>query len=236
MDRRDSIKTLLAGSIACGFLLHACVSSDERKALEKKIAAFNNYGRTPEEAAYDQALFAQTFFTDAELVTLGVLGNLILPPTEHGSIEEAKVLEFIEFIVKDFTSFQAPLRNGLQTLDQQASDSYGTVFVQCTEAAQKALLDTMAFPDPDLSSSEQAPQVQFFSLLRNLVMTGYYTAAVGIKELGYKGNSPNIWDGVPQEVLDKHGLSYDPVWLSKCLDTSKRDEIAVWDDQGNLLT
>ena len=41
-------------------------------------------------------------------------------------------------------------------------------------------------------------------------MTGYFTSAIGIEELGYVGNSPNVWDGVPQDVLDDHGLAYDP--------------------------
>ena len=49
-------------------------------------------------------------------------------------------------------------------------------------------------------------------------MTGYFTSEVGIKELGYKGNSPNIWDGVPQDVLDQYGLSYDKEWIDKCME------------------
>ena len=57
-----------------------------------------------------------------------------------------------------------------------------------------------------------------------------------MKELGYKGNSPNVWDGVPQEVLDDHGLSYDEEWLSKFVDQSKRLDIAKWDDDGNLIS
>jgi hypothetical protein len=29
------------------------------------------------------------------------------------------------------------------------------------------------------------------------------------------GNQPNNWDGVPQEVLDKYQLSYDPLYFQK---------------------
>ena len=79
-------------------------------------------------------------------------------------------------------------------------------------------------------------EVQWFNLLRNLTLTGYFTSEVGIKELGYKGNSPNVWDGVPQEVLDDHGLSYDEEWLSKFIDQSKRLDIAKWDEDGNLIS
>ena len=92
----------------------------------------------------------------------------------------------------------------------------------------------MAFPIEGVE--EQPQEVQFFALLRNLVVTGYFTSEVGIKELDYRGNMPNIWDGVPQDVLDEIGLSYDPAWIAKCVDQEKRNETAVWDEEGNLLT
>jgi len=64
--------------------------------------------------------------------------------------------------------------------------------------------------------------------MRNLTLTGYFTSKMGIKDLGYKGNTPNVWDGVPKEVLDKHGLKY--------VDQSKRDVMAKWDDKSNLIS
>jgi len=78
--------------------------------------------------------------------------------------------------------------------------------------------------------------VNFFSLVRNLTMTGFYTSKIGIEEIGYKGNQPNVWDGVPQDVLDQHGVAYDEEWLAKCVDQSQRGVIAEWDEDGNLIT
>jgi len=83
---------------------------------------------------------------------------------------------------------------------------------------------------------KQPLEIQFFSLMRNLTLTGYYTSKIGIEELGYKGNMPNVWDGVPEDVLEQHGLAYDEEWLAKCVDQSKRGIIAEWDNEGNLLT
>jgi hypothetical protein len=37
-------------------------------------------------------------------------------------------------------------------------------------------------------------------------------------------------------VLDQYGLSYDKNWLDKCVDQSKRNEIAKWDEKGNLIS
>ncbi len=77
--------------------------------------------------------------------------------------------------------------------------------------------------------------VTFFNRMRNLVLTGYYTTRMGIDDLGYKGNTPNSWDGVSADVLAKHGLAYDPVWLAKCIDQEKRAVVAVWDEEGRLV-
>lgn len=68
-----------------------------------------------------------------------------------------------------------------------------------------------------------------------MTLTGYYTSKIGIADLGYVGNRANMWDGVPQDVLDKHGLANDKDWLAKCINHEKREEIAQWDDKGNLL-
>jgi len=68
-----------------------------------------------------------------------------------------------------------------------------------------------------------------------LVLTGYFTSEVGIKELGYQGNQPNVWDGVPSDVLKEHGFSYDE-WEDKFADPAQRNDTAVWDDDGNLIS
>ena len=71
--------------------------------------------------------------------------------------------------------------------------------------------------------------------MRDLVVTGYFTSAVGLKDLGYLGNTPNVWDGVPDEVLKEHDVAYDSTWLAKCIDQDTRSDIAKWDKNGNLI-
>ena len=119
-------------------------------------------------------------------------------------------------------------------LNNQTNERFNLDFNQCSEQQQIEVIDEIAYPD-------QAPEnlkhgVVFFSLMRNLTLTGYYTTEMGIKDLGYKGNQPNVWDGVPQEVLDEHGLSYDPEWIARCVDQDKRNDTAEWDADGNLIT
>ena len=142
----------------------------------------------------------------------------------------------IEFMAKDIPTYKEPLRNGLIWIDNESKKRFNNLFVDCEIAQQENIFDEIAYYDPNKSISDYSEPVQWFNLLRNLTMTGYFTSEVGINELGYKGNIPNIWDGVPQDVLDQYGLEYDKDWLEKFVDQSKRNIIAEWDDDGNLLT
>lgn len=233
MDRRDSLKSMMFGSLAIGLTLESCLSETAPEIIEDKIWKYT-YGRTPKEAAFDEELLSERFFENKELETIRTLANLILPPNEQGTIQEAGVVEFIEFMSKDVPEFQVKIRGGMMWLNNHCNSKFESLFINCTQDQQKEVLDTIAFPDPD--AKRQVQEVQFFSLMRNLVLTGYFTSEVGIKELGYKGNIANVWDGVPQEVLDDHGLSYDEEWLAKCLDPNTRADLAQWDDEGNLIS
>lgn len=234
MNRRDSIKNLTFLSIGAGLLLEGCYGISREK-IKRSLTRYE-YGRTPEEKLYDDKLFAEKFFTNQELFTLDKICNLILPPNEFGSIRDAEVVQLIEFMAKDIPTYKEPLRNGLIWIDNESKKRFNNLFVDCEIIQQENIFDEIAYYDPNKSISEYSEPVQWFNLVRNLTMTGYFTSEVGINELGYKGNIPNIWDGVPQDVLDQYGLEYDKDWLEKFVDQSKRNIIAEWDDEGNLIT
>lgn len=233
MDRRETIKAMLLGTLAGGVALSGCdavISIDAQDLPEFKEGG---YGRTYKEKQLDEKLKAEQFFTEAEAETLSILVDIILPSTTSAdSATGAGVPEFLEFIVKDMPKHQLPIRGGLMWLDNRSNRMFNKIFSICSSGEQIQLIDEIAYPDK--ATHEVAQGVKFFSLLRNLTLTGYYTSEAGIKDLGYKGNTPNVWDGVPEEVLRKHNLQYDPEWLAKCIDQDKRMDIARWDEEGNL--
>lgn len=233
MNRRDSIKSILLGSVAGGLVLNGCNPIDTDITPDK--VEWPVYGRTPKELDRDEELFEEDFFNEHELTTIAALCDIILPTdNQHGSAIDAGVPQFIEFIVKDMISHQLPIRGGLMWLDHYSNKHYQKEFINCSLSEQHAICDKIAFPeveDEDLQAG-----ISFFSRMRNLVLTGYYTSKAGIEALGYKGNTPNVWDGVPDEVLKKHGLSYEKEWLAKCVDQSKRGDLAEWDDDFNLIS
>lgn len=238
MDRRESLKALVLGSLGTGLFF------TEAKATPNKTSGFVpspykadgnwDYGRTASEKERDERLFAETFFDEHELKTITVLCGLILPASKTaGSALDAGVPDFIAFIVKDMSYLKTRMRGGLMWLDNYANKQYQNNFVDLTEKQQTNILDSIAYPDKGTPETQQG--IAFFREMRNLTLTGYYTSEIGYKDLDYQGNTPNVWDGVPDDVLKDHGLSYDKEWLEKCIDQSTRTDIAEWDDDGNLL-
>lgn len=236
MKRRDTLKTLLIGTIGGAALgsVPACSPTEETPAE----SAAGLYGRTPTEMEHDEEVMAEVYLNEHELTTIAVLCDIILPATPTaGSATEAKVPEFIEFIVKDLPVHQLPIRGGLMWLNAEANRRFGKPsFIDCLPEQELQIIEDIAYPDPEEEKPEMAYGITFFNLMRNLTLTGYYTTKMGIDDLGYTGNYANVWDGVPEEVLANHDVSYDAEWLAKCVDQSKRMTIAEWDENGNLLT
>lgn len=173
-----------------------------KKKKKKKIPP----GRTPEEAERDAKLMSETFFTPHEMATITVLCDIILPADANsGSASQAGVPAFIEFIAKDMPYQQTPLRGGLMWLDNQSMKRFSKKFVAASRSEQIQLVDEIAYPEQAKPAMSQG--VAFFNLMRDLTMTGFYTTEIGFKDLGYIGNTPNVWMGVPQDVLKQYGLT-----------------------------
>jgi hypothetical protein len=242
MKRRDTLKTLFVGSIAAGALVTGCKTEGSEKEIEAAETLWpHEYGRTPEEIEVDTKLFEAQFFNAHEMETIAILVDIILPADEEsGSATEAGVPDFIEFMMKDYERLQLPIRGGLMWLDTESNKRFEKEFKYLTNAEQLQIVDDIAYP-PILKPGEKekltqfSAGIKFFTQLRNLTMTGFFTSEMGIEALGYQGNRPNVWDGVPQEVLDKHGLAYEEEWLAKCINQDTRATVAEWDEEGNLI-
>jgi gluconate 2-dehydrogenase gamma chain len=212
MDRRKYLKTLALGTVSTGVLLESSCAPGSSTA-EASIPA-PTIDRTPDELAYHNKVMAEKFFDDHEMKTITILVDIIIPKDGvSGSASDAGVPAFIEFIAKDMPRNQVPLRGGIRWLDLQCLNGHGQTFIDSTSEQQIALVDQIAFPEQ--AKPEVSQGVAFFNLLRDLTATGFFTSEIGIKDLGYVGNKPNQWNGVPQEVLDEYGLKYDDRTLAE---------------------
>lgn len=221
MDRRKSLKLIATGAIAVPAAVAGCSTSDDKKADDKAPANKFNLDRNPDEVKYENKILAQDkFFTADEMATITILADIIIPKDEiSGSASEAGVPDFIEFIVKDMPSNQEPMRGGLRWLDMHCLKSYNKAFKNCRSAEQIAVVDKIAYPKK--AAPELSQGVSFFNLMRNLTATGFYTSEVGVKDIGYAGNTPNKWNGVPDDVLKQYGKAYSEKDLQICVSYDK---------------
>jgi gluconate 2-dehydrogenase gamma chain len=221
MDRRKSIKALLLGTASSGVLIEACKTSDKKVTENSTVQTFTGPERMAEEnAEYKELSAAPKYFTDHEMATIAILADIIIPKDDvSGSATDAKVPDFIEYIVKEKKEHQVPMRGGLRWVDMYCLTNYGKTFRESDEKQKIALVDAIAYPKK--AKPEMMPGVSFFSLMRNLTSTGFYTSEIGVKDVGYMGNRPNQWNGVPDDVLKQYGLSYTEKELKECVSFDK---------------
>jgi hypothetical protein len=222
MDRRKSLKVLALGSLSTALVLDACKEPDQKKVVKgpvKTDAENRGFKRMKEEAEHYKEVTSTTFFTPEEMATITVLGDIIIPKDEvSGSASDAKVPDFIEFIVKDKPEHQVPMRGGLRWLDIECLKRYNNSFVECNKQQQIEMVDAIAYPKK--AKPEMKQGVAFFNLMRNLTATGFYTSEIGVKDVGYMGNTPNQWNGVPDDVLKQYNLAYTEKELRDCISFS----------------
>ncbi|CAN5445155.1 gluconate 2-dehydrogenase subunit 3 family protein [soil metagenome] len=203
MNRRETIKALGIGTLSAGALLEACkptpkevpvVADDAPDATKQKF-----------EIERDKELNAEKFFSAHEMATITILADIIIPKDDKsGSASDAKVPDFIEFIVKDMPYHKVPMRGGLRWLDMQCLNRYNNAFKDCSSTQQLEMVDDIAYPAKAKPEMQQG--VAFFNRMRDLTASGFFTSRIGIADLGYAGNKPNSWEGVPADIIKQYGL------------------------------
>jgi hypothetical protein len=153
------------------------------------------------------APYQPKIFNPHEWKTIHVLCDLIIPADERSvSATAAGVPEFID----DWLDFKrgyllSTIRGGLTSLDMECNRLFGADFIDSTASQRKQILDRVAYPKK--AAPEDASAVAFFNNFRDLVVNGFFTSEIGIRDLPYLGNEPQSeWQGCPTPVLTQLGL------------------------------
>lgn len=179
ISRRDVLKSLGKGVVAGSVL----------RVIPVEAAKYAHALVQADKAAAGGA-YKPKYFSAHPYKTLQSLCSAIIPPDgKSGGAIEAGAPEFIDLLTSENPQYQLALGGGLMWLDGLCRDRFGEVYVDCSPAQQTSVLDLIAFrknaqADPGLSQG-----VEFFSFLRNLTADGYFTSEIGIKDLGYIGNT-----------------------------------------------
>lgn len=127
--------------------------------------------------------FRPSFFNEHEFATVSAVTERIIPTDETPGAREAKVAEFVDLMVKNQPDLHSVYRNALVWLDAQREKPFVTLAAKQQDEILRALADAKDV------TPENETAVRFFKSIRALTIDGFYTSKVGLKELGYTGNT-----------------------------------------------
>jgi hypothetical protein len=126
-------------------------------------------------------VYRPQFFTAGEYAMVDRLAEIIIPNDETPGAKEAGVAEFIDFMVASDPDSQYGFRTGLTWLNTRSELTDGKRFMELTPTQQTSLLEPLGLKDKAHMGDEGGRQ--FFRMMREFTVTGFYTSEIGFKEL-----------------------------------------------------
>jgi hypothetical protein len=202
MNRRDALKAFAMISTA-SFLE---VGSPQ---LERALRGMESLAESPEQG--QGRPYAPKFFNRREWQLVRMLSDYVIPrDARSGSATDAKVPEFMDFLLSDkdaSPASQSSMRGGLAWIDNESRKRFTKTFVTASDVQRRQILDDIAFPRK--ARPEFSHGVAFFTRFRDLTASGFFSSAMGWKDVQYIGNVFHHWNGCPPPALDKLGVNYD---------------------------
>ena len=191
-SRRDLLRRI-GGMISLAAAGEMVLPAQEAQHVHQAVAA---------DQAAQKGSYKPKALTAHEYATLERLSGMILPADEHspGAVE-AGAAAFIDFLCAASDQMLAIYTGGIAWLDDtMRRRADGQDFLGAPPAQQTALLDLIAWRKNE--SPELNPGISFFIWARRMVADAYYTSPIGMKDLGYMGNTAVSHFSVPQEAID----------------------------------
>ncbi len=170
-SRRRALKTLVVAAVAPAVPLCGALGGHEHS---ESVAA------KPEP-------YRPLFFTPAEFAAITAVAGRIIPSDGTPGAREAKVSEYVDWVVSEDAGLQPVHREGIRWLDRVAKRKYGAAYARLAPARQDAILRLL--DSARQVSAENEAAVKFWKSIRRLTLDGFYSSKMGLKELGYQGNT-----------------------------------------------
>lgn len=193
LSRRELLRGAALGVLAGALPLEAA-QHVHNMAAEDKVAT---------------GVYKPKAFTDHEYLTLQKLADYIIPADAHspGAVQ-AGASAFIDLLSSQNPELAAIYTGGMSWLDRRMEARYSASFIEAKPEQQTAMLDRIAYIKNE--SPELGPGIRFFEWARKMVVDAFYTSPIGIKDLGYMGNTAVAKFEVPKEALE-YALKRSPV-------------------------
>jgi gluconate 2-dehydrogenase gamma chain len=180
ISRRDILKTLTMGAVASSVL----------RVIPAQAAEYAHHMVAAEKAATTGGVYTPKFFSPHQYETLQALCQAIIPAdADSAGAKEAGAPEFIDLLTSENPKYQLRLGGGMMWLEAQCADRYEKTYLECAPEQQKEILDLIAFSKNADKNPEISQGVEFFAFLREMTADGFFTSEIGIKYLGYVGNT-----------------------------------------------
>src|SRR5438874_7333085 len=180
LSRRDVLKSLAMSAAATSVL----------RVIPAHAAEYAHHMIAAEKAAAPAKGYTPKFFRAHDYKTLQTLCETIFPAdADSGGAIEAGAPEFIDLLTSENEEYKAKLADGLKWLDSTCSTRFGKAYLDCAPQQQKEILDLIAYRKSVEQDESLREPVEFFSFLRKFTADGFFTSKIGIKYLGYKGNT-----------------------------------------------
>jgi len=210
INRRDALKAFAIVSTA-NFLEVGSPQLERALRGMESLAENGELNRAEGAAENQQQPYVPKYFSRREWPLVRMLADYVIPrDARSGSATDAKVPEFMDFLLADkdaSVTSQTSMRGGLAWIDNESRERFGKTFVAASDAQRRQILDDIAFPRR--AKPEFSHGVAFFSRFRDMTASGFFSSAMGWKDVQYIGNVFHHWDGCPPPALDKLGVSYD---------------------------
>jgi len=204
IERREILRFIGIASVAATFpgfskWSFACAQEHVHRAVATAVPAAGPY--------------KPLFFKATQYQMIERLAELILPSDDTPGAKEAGVAEFIDFMVanrvrvtgrRDVRSTQDAIEmgeeaqqqfvSGLGWMNARCKSEFAREFMECTKEQQVQLLESLAYKAKFRPTTERGRE--FFQMMRDYTVVGYYTTRIGLDSLGYPGLRP-VWPKMP---------------------------------------
>jgi hypothetical protein len=186
ISRRDAVRRLGLALMATGFVDRVAGQEVHRMAGEASAAAGGSY--TP------RALSAHDY------KTLERLTDLIIP-VENGApgAVAAGCAAWIDMMASENAELKGIYTKGLAWIDNAMVQRGEKDFVSAPAPKQTELLDVIAYRRN--LTADLGPGIDFFAWARRMTVDAFYTSEIGIKDIDYRGNTPQTTYVAPTEAI-----------------------------------
>ena len=181
ISRRHALRGIAAGAgaTATALWLDRLTLLAQNPAMRTHVAAA---GTTQAALPFTPKALSAT-----QLETVATLAELIIPTTDTPGARAALVDRFVDNVMANAApADKERFLTGLAWMDTRSTALYGQPFTAAIPAQQTELLTRLAAPTGQ--AAEDAPGVAFFTAIKVMTISGYYSTKIGLEqELGDDG-------------------------------------------------